>query len=226
MNRILVILCLLVTIPEICFAQDKIIKQSGDTILAKVTEVNISEIRYKKESNIDGPTYVIAKSSVVDIIYSNGEIEHFAAIAENKTQSTSNNVYKSPSSNNTTYNSEEIFIKGYTYYYQGRRISKRKLQSLIVNTGNPMVIEEYDRSKTLQTIAYVSGFASIPVFYAGIIVSAYSFNPTGFWVGFAAGNAMLITNHTLRKVYKNKRKHAVELYNEHIGENQHNDDYY
>jgi len=39
------------------FAQDVIVKKDGSTILAKVLEVNTDNIKYKKHSNQNGPTY-------------------------------------------------------------------------------------------------------------------------------------------------------------------------
>ena len=38
-------------------AQDVIVKKDGSTILSKVLEVSSTDIKYKKFSNPDGPTY-------------------------------------------------------------------------------------------------------------------------------------------------------------------------
>lgn len=40
-------------------AQDVIVKKDGSTIITKVLEVNIADIKYKKFSNQNGPTYTI-----------------------------------------------------------------------------------------------------------------------------------------------------------------------
>jgi len=56
-----------------CYSQDLIIKRNADEIQAKVLEVTSSEIRYKKSSNPDGPTYSILRSEVFMIKYENGE---------------------------------------------------------------------------------------------------------------------------------------------------------
>lgn len=39
-------------------AQDVITKRNGDEILAKILEVNPTEIKYKRYDNPDGPLYV------------------------------------------------------------------------------------------------------------------------------------------------------------------------
>ncbi|MDR3327947.1 MAG: hypothetical protein LBT04_07510 [Prevotellaceae bacterium] len=56
-------------------AQDIIIKENGDEIKAKITEISASEIKYKKFGNESGPTYSILKSEVFIIKYENGEKE-------------------------------------------------------------------------------------------------------------------------------------------------------
>lgn len=58
-------------------AQDVIVKKDGSTIISKVLEVNIADIKYKKFSNQNGPTYTISKSDVMAINYENGEKDVF-----------------------------------------------------------------------------------------------------------------------------------------------------
>ena len=58
-------------------AQDKIIKTDNAIIEAKVVEINASEIKYKKFSNLNGPTYTISKTNIQLIVYENGEKETF-----------------------------------------------------------------------------------------------------------------------------------------------------
>ncbi len=69
-------LCFLVFAGSLA-AQDIIILRNGDEINAKVTEIGIDEIRYKRASNPDGPTIVIAKSDVFMIKYKNGSKDVF-----------------------------------------------------------------------------------------------------------------------------------------------------
>ena len=60
--------------PDSC---DQIIYKDGTEINAKVTEINTSEIRYKRCDFIDGPTFVEKQNKVFMIKYSNGESEMF-----------------------------------------------------------------------------------------------------------------------------------------------------
>ena len=56
-------------------AQDIIIKKNGEDIKATVTEVNPTNVRYKKFDNPDGPIYTIDRADIAVIRYANGENE-------------------------------------------------------------------------------------------------------------------------------------------------------
>ena len=61
-------------VPDSC---DKIIHKDGTEIMAKITEINTSEIRYKRCDFIDGPTFVEKQNKVFMIKYANGKSEMF-----------------------------------------------------------------------------------------------------------------------------------------------------
>ena len=65
-------------------AQDVIVKKDGSTILSKVLEVNTADIKYKKFSNLNGPTYTIDKSDILAINYENGEKDDFNTVQSSK----------------------------------------------------------------------------------------------------------------------------------------------
>lgn len=70
----------------IAHAQDVIVKKDGNTITSKVTEITSSEIKYKKFSNQNGPTYTINNNEVNYINYENGERETInASVNSNNT---------------------------------------------------------------------------------------------------------------------------------------------
>lgn len=54
---------------------DVILLKNGEEIEAKVTEIGTDEIKYKKCSYQEGPTYSIKKSTVFRVKYSNGSID-------------------------------------------------------------------------------------------------------------------------------------------------------
>ena len=61
-------------VPDSC---DKIIYKDGTEIMAKISEINTSEIRYKRCDFIDGPTFVEKQNKVFMIKYANGKSEMF-----------------------------------------------------------------------------------------------------------------------------------------------------
>ena len=77
MKRVFIWVTLLVTMIVQSNAQDVIVKRDGSTIISKVLEVNTGDIKYKKFSNLDGPTYTIDKADVMAINYENGEKDVF-----------------------------------------------------------------------------------------------------------------------------------------------------
>jgi hypothetical protein len=60
------------------FTQDLIKLKSGEFIESKVTEINDNSIKYKKHSNIDGPSYSKKTSEIEYINYENGTKETFS----------------------------------------------------------------------------------------------------------------------------------------------------
>lgn len=66
------IFLLLILASNTSLSQDIVYTSNGNKIKAKVTEINLTDIKYKDFSNLNGPTYVIPKSEVVLIEYQNG----------------------------------------------------------------------------------------------------------------------------------------------------------
>jgi hypothetical protein len=54
---------------------DELIKKDGTIIQAKISEIGITEIKYKKCDNAEGPTYVVSKSDIFMVKYANGNTE-------------------------------------------------------------------------------------------------------------------------------------------------------
>lgn len=54
---------------------DVLVFRDGTEILAKISEINESQVRYKRCDNVEGPTYVTEKSDLFMLKYSNGTRE-------------------------------------------------------------------------------------------------------------------------------------------------------
>ena len=75
MKRIITIL--FAGISTMTLAQDVIVKKDGSTILSRVLEVNTSDIKYKKHSNPNGPTYTLNIADIMAVNYENGDKDTF-----------------------------------------------------------------------------------------------------------------------------------------------------
>ncbi len=72
MKNITLSVCLLLASVSVLLAQDNIILRNGQEIKAKVEEVGVTEIKYRKTDNLTGPLYAIDKREVFLIQYQNG----------------------------------------------------------------------------------------------------------------------------------------------------------
>lgn len=81
------VLILILLISNIAFAQDIIVKKSGDEVKSKIIEITSSDIKFKDFGFQDGPTRNVPIAEVFMIIYENGKRETF-----NKEES-NNNTY-------------------------------------------------------------------------------------------------------------------------------------
>lgn len=89
MRRLLVPLIIMLAL--VVHAQDVIVKKDGSTILSKVLEVNQDNVKYKKHSNPNGPTYTVSIADIMAINYANGEKDTFdAKISSSESQSANN----------------------------------------------------------------------------------------------------------------------------------------
>ncbi len=71
------LICIVLLSPLCAHAQDLITKKDGEDIQAKIIEVTQTEIKYKKFSNQDGPTFVLPKSEILIVRYQDGTNEIF-----------------------------------------------------------------------------------------------------------------------------------------------------
>ena len=80
MKRLIFITVLMLGGVMVSRAQDIITTRSGEDIQAKVEEVSPLMIKYKRFSNLDGPTYSVSTAQILMIQYENGEKETFEGI--------------------------------------------------------------------------------------------------------------------------------------------------
>lgn len=98
LSTLLILLCIAVSL----FATDIIILKNSTRIDAVIQEVSQSEIKYKKASNPNGPSFILSTSEIVSIVYDNGEVQTFND--NNNQQQSYNNNQQSYNNNQQSYN--------------------------------------------------------------------------------------------------------------------------
>ena len=104
MKKLFTIIIILISVLN-TFAQDIILTKDGQKIEAKVEEVGIETIKYKKYNNQSGAAYLILKSDIVTIMYENGEFDVFSQ--EPKKQNSTPKVQKEKTETNSTSDKDE-----------------------------------------------------------------------------------------------------------------------
>ena len=63
--------------PTFSFSQDKIYRNNGKIVEAKILEIGSDEIKYKEYHNSDGPVYVLETDKIKKIVFENGKTQKF-----------------------------------------------------------------------------------------------------------------------------------------------------
>jgi hypothetical protein len=77
MKKVIVTILTSILAATFCFSQDIITMKTGEDILAKLTDVTTTEIKYKKFDNQNGPTFSILRADVLMIRYEDGSKDIF-----------------------------------------------------------------------------------------------------------------------------------------------------
>jgi hypothetical protein len=77
MKKSIVLLAVFLMSMASLVAQDVITLKNGDEVKAKVQEIGLTDVKYKKFENPDGPTYTLLKGEIFMIKYENGEKDVF-----------------------------------------------------------------------------------------------------------------------------------------------------
>jgi|GEM_PF-3834280 len=222
-------------------AQDLIIKHNGDTIRAKITEISDDVVRYKKQNNLNGPTFVTSKSEINKLVYANGTQEVMAApVPVPAPKSTEPNIdYKNDGQAKQEQKAAEpefspIVIESYGYYYKGRRMNDSRFAALYKSYNDQTLITEFAKAKNLHTTSIITGAIGIPCAVSGVVLTIISAIPveeyddyTGdyymthpysslLWpgIGLFTGFVVMETIAIVTKAnYKNKLRKTAEHYN-------------
>ena len=175
-----------------CLAQDVIITRDAKKIEAKVVEVNVDNIRYRRFEYPDGPLYTLLKSEIASILYESGQIETFETESSN-TQAVSTPPEQTPQKPQL-----------------GRRINLYEMQRI-----EPLLFQQYSsgrRQSGAGTALIIVGLVSGTV--GGIVVGVAEYKDD-YFAGVAAllgGGACVVAGIPLKIVGESRKRNAINNY--------------
>jgi hypothetical protein len=187
-------------------AQDTIVKNNGDIIIAKITEIGTNAISYKRIDFEDSPNFIENRSEIAVIKFKNGQKQDFTKenaekkaieaaqkqAQENAQKQTLNSQSKDPSTslgqNKPVFANEKHKIESLNgkYTFDGQKIGKRELDRQLGKSKNPAVLVGLKTAKTTKVLQKVVGITSIPSTIAGGVTSLVTF--TQFYQAYDKGN--------------------------------------
>ena len=195
------------------FAQDTIFKRNNDKVIAKITEITTTEIKYKRFDNQDGPLYVDRKGEIAMISYSNGMKEKFE---EEKIIPPVNQPVA-----NVDNTIEDLELR---YRYHGNYINQPRMQKILLDTKDKKIMGLVAQAKDARKMEFIS-FAAIPLGVAAIINLQYN-SFTNYNAGYnnstliisgvclAAAITCPIISGVKRKQKVKYNSEAISLYNQ------------
>jgi hypothetical protein len=206
MKKLFILFCSVLILNN-SHAQDTILKNNGDTILAQITEIASGQIKYKRANFPDGPNYLELKSEIAMIKYASGLKESFAQ----ESQKPQEEYYKAlPAGNN------KIELRGHGYMESGISCPESYIYDKMLQTKNPTILKHVADSKKFKGLQYI-GFLAIPFGIAGLATVTRGGSEYYYLAGALCIGAS-ITCPILAGVFKQKRHNnlnqAVKIYNQ------------
>ena len=193
------------------YAQDIITTKKGEDIKAKVLEITIQEVKYKKVENPDSPIYTLLKSDILMIRYENGSKDIF-----NEDTKETAKVDR----NQATSSKNRISVVERDHFLNGEPISSGEMKSILFQ--DPEAKEIYKSSQRIRTGSTLFAIGSIICSTASIILSKANLSRadkvtdeelTRPLYPLIPAVALCIPSLILRKVANRKKAEAIETYN-------------
>jgi hypothetical protein len=188
---------LLLFLSHYSYSQDTIVKNNNEKIVAKIFEINATEIKFKKFNFQDGPTYIELKSNIKMIVYSNGMKEIFEEKNPVKPpvfQPSSENDYydKTYTSAGATGKIEPFKSK---YKVEEKIINEKSMRKLLLETNDPKIITLVNQSKKAQRRQFI-WIAALPLAQIALVsfasAPAQSYQTTSPTTGTTPGTTTTV----------------------------------
>lgn len=220
-----IMLFMLVITSIVSNAQDTIYFKDKSVVSAKLSEINITEIKYQRFDNLNGPVYTTSKSDVEKIKYNNGKVDTIHSKIEK---------FKEVKKPNSIKLKPELVLVGDKIYCDDEILGKLKTRQLMashsLSENQIKLIEDVNKVglyknnyNALGTGLFVTGFAVPVVATFGALSASFSNSNYDKGIetivaGAVVGAILRIAGHTVFKMGKNKSKakkiELLEKYNQ------------
>jgi hypothetical protein len=210
--------------------QDVIVKNTGDSIQAKVMEIGIETISYKRWNMTDGPTYVIKKSEVTMIRFSNGTVEKFNDAPATSTQTINVEPAEEakPNSSGSPDVRNRIELSDGKFSINGRGAKRKEVNSYLARSRDPAITLGLKGAKGMALAQSITKITAYPTTIIGGITSifylaeGYQLVQRGratrktFWsmgLSVVSTISLPITSKILKKQSDKMYRKLIDLYN-------------
>jgi hypothetical protein len=219
-------------------SQDLIVKTNGDTISAKLLEVGLNAVSYKRTSSPDGPVFVLDKTEIVLIKYANGEVEHFNNLPATKsttaTSTTTSNASATSGTNAARQQSlasqdkNKIEFISDQYMINGQKAKRKDVDRYLSKSKNPAILVGLKATKATTLAQKITKITSIPTAIVGsfttlfTLAEGYQLVQRGrattrtfvdIGLSFVGTLALPVTNKILKKKSDKMYDNLIDMYN-------------
>lgn len=200
---------------------DLIITNSSERIDAVIIEVTSTEIKYKQADFQTGPTFVLAKSEIASIIYSNGQVQTFQQQAAPSVQQQQPQYQQPVYPGNPYYGVQNtmqprgqmghLTCIGNDIYLDGRPLTAYQYAELL-RRNCPQAYDEYRSGLIMQYCGWSSFGAGVPLMAIGLWLAIDA--DEDFWGMAAVGIAFTTASIPLLAVGYPRAKKSHQTYNQ------------
>eukprot|EP01098_Paradermamoeba_levis_P014863 TRINITY_DN7298_c0_g1_i1.p1 TRINITY_DN7298_c0_g1~~TRINITY_DN7298_c0_g1_i1.p1 ORF type:complete len:296 (+),score=-29.46 TRINITY_DN7298_c0_g1_i1:511-1398(+) len=176
----IIIACFCLLAATATYAQDNLIFRNGTELPVKVLEVSPSQLKYRRQDNLDGPVYTISVANLLLVKYANGTKDVFGA-------STQTPVVANPSVDSPTLSTQPGLEKLryhsglFSRYFvgsMGEPISRTEVRSLLANHHD--ALQAYRHGQSYRKWAVITAVPAVALLGVGAGVALAGHDRFGF----------------------------------------------
>jgi hypothetical protein len=196
---------------SVVWSQDIIVLKSTEEIKALVQEVGLTDVKYKKYENADGPSYTLLKSDIFMIKYANGGKDVFNDAPD--VSETEKQPGKDPNTSVEFLKLQTAIFKSVTAVdSKGKKYNNAELLELLSDT--PDALSHYKDGQQRVLIGDICAFSGLGLCLGGLGLLAIDVdNNLGIAAGFIiAGGVIGLTGMLLDSSGCEEIRKALSLY--------------